>query len=107
MLAKAKGDEKTILLYEEQISHLCRISEFCIDTTELTYANSHGDYHISQAIIDKNKISIIDWASACKLPICLEIMTSKQCHIFFVFGIAYVIIRQKKKSLLIINQLRI
>ena len=76
LIAREKNDTRLASLMEEQIRHLSRISAFCIDTSALTYANSHGDYHIGQAIIDGKDITIIDWASACKLPICLEVITS-------------------------------
>lgn len=76
LIAREKGDTGIVLLFEEQIKHLSRISGFCIDTNALSYVNSHGDYHIGQAIIDGKDITIIDWASACKLPICLEVITS-------------------------------
>lgn len=76
LIARRKTGTRLALLFEEQIKHLSRISEFCIDTNALTYVNSHGDYHIGQAIIDGKDITIINWASACKLPICLEVITS-------------------------------
>lgn len=63
-------------LWSEQIRHLERISAFNIDTSKLTYANSHGDYHIGQVIVNHNDITVIDWSSACRLPICLDIITS-------------------------------
>ena len=77
-LAKAKkANEMNIVpIWEEQIRHLKRISKFHIDTKKLTYTNSHGDYHIGQAIIHNNDFSVVDWSSACKLPICLDVITS-------------------------------
>ncbi len=62
--------------YAEQIRHLERISKFEIDTDRLTYANSHGDYHIGQLIADDKDVTVIDWASACRMPVCLELATS-------------------------------
>ena len=58
-----------IPIYEEQIHHLERIARFCIDTDRLTYANSHGDFHIGQAIVQDRDITVVDWASACCLDI--------------------------------------
>jgi len=61
---------------EERIKHLDRISAFDIDTTKLTYANSHGDFYIGQIIVKDRKITVIDWTSACKLPVALEVVMS-------------------------------
>lgn len=74
--AKMVKDNDTIPAWEEQIQHLKRISKFHIDTNKLTYANSHGDYHIGQAIIHNNVFTVVDWSSACRLPICLDVITS-------------------------------
>ncbi len=77
-LAKAKKakDVDIIPVWEEQIRHLKKISKFHFDTKKLTYANSHGDYHIGQAIIHNNDFTVVDWSSACRLPICLDVITS-------------------------------
>ena len=77
-LAKAKKakDVGIIPVWEEQIRHLKKISKFHIDTNKLTYANSHGDYYIGQAIIHNNDFTVVDWSSACRLPICLDVITS-------------------------------
>lgn len=74
--AKKAKDMDVIPVWEEQIRHLKKISKFHIDTDKLTYANSHGDYHIGQAIIQNNDFTVIDWSSACRLPICLDVITS-------------------------------
>ena len=66
-------------IYEEQIHHLERIAQFHIDTDRLTYTNSHGDFHIGQAIVKDRDITVVDWACACRLPICLDIAT---CYAF-------------------------
>ncbi len=83
--AREAGDKKTVSIWEEQIRHLERISEFRIDTDRLTYANSHGDFHIGQIIVKENDIAVIDWSSACRLPVCLDVVTSyvfasPRCH---------------------------
>ncbi|MBE6717017.1 MAG: hypothetical protein E7573_08860 [Ruminococcaceae bacterium] len=77
-LAKAKKakDVDIIPILEEQIRHLKRISKFHINAKKLTYANSHGDYHIGQTIIYNNDFTVVDWSSACRLPICLDVITS-------------------------------
>lgn len=74
--AKKARTMNTAPIWEELIRHLKRISKFHIDTKKLTYANSHGDYHIGQAIIHNNDFTVVDWSSACRLPICLEVITS-------------------------------
>lgn len=73
---KESGDQKIVLIWEEQIRHLERVSKFRIDTDRLTYANSHGDFHIGQVIVKKNDFTVIDWSSACRLPVCLDVVTS-------------------------------
>ena len=77
-LARAKkvGDIDIVPIWEEQIRHLEKISRFHIDTKKLTYTNSHGDYHIGQTIVNNNDITVVDWGSACQLPICLDVITS-------------------------------
>lgn len=72
---KAKNTD-SIPVWEEQIRHHKKISKFHIDANKLTYANSHGDYHIGQAIIHNNDFTVVDWSSACRLPICLDVITS-------------------------------
>ncbi len=74
--AKESGNRKIAPIWEEQIRHLERISEFKIDTDKLTYANSHGDFHIGQVIVKDYDITVIDWSSACRLPVCLDVITS-------------------------------
>ena len=61
---------------KERVEHLKRISKFSIDTRKFTYANSHGDYWIAQLIARGEALTVIDWTSACRLPACLEVMTS-------------------------------
>ena len=74
--AKKAKDVNIMPVWKEQIRHLKKISKFHIDTEKLTYANSHGDYHIGQAIIHNNDFTVVDWSSACKLPICFDVITS-------------------------------
>ena len=71
--AKESNDQKVIPIWEEQIRHLERISKLRIDTGRLTYANSHGDFHIGQVIVKDQDITVIDWSAACRLPVCLVI----------------------------------
>ncbi len=74
--AKKASEINIVPIWEEQIRHLKKISKFHIDTKKLTYTNSHGDYHIGQAIIHNNDFTVVDWSSACRLPICLDVITS-------------------------------
>ena len=73
---QAKNDRKLLCETIEQIKHAHRIMGFEIDTKKLTYSNSHGDYYISQVITKDRNFTIIDWSSACSLPICNEIIMS-------------------------------
>lgn len=73
---RESGDQKIISIWEEQIRHLERISKFRIDTDRLTYANSHGDFHIGQVIVKDHDFTVIDWSSVCRLPACLDVITS-------------------------------
>ena len=61
---------------EERIKHLERIAKFDIQADKITYGNAHGDFHIGQTILKDGDITIIDWTSACKIPLALEVMTS-------------------------------
>lgn len=72
----AESERQLLPIYMEQLRHLEHISEFEIKIDRLTYANSHGDYNIGQLITHNNDITVIDWASACRLPLCLEVATS-------------------------------
>ncbi|MCI9449647.1 MAG: phosphotransferase [Clostridiales bacterium] len=73
---REKNNIDVLRKWKAQIKHLAKISMFSIDTAKLTYANSHGDYHIGQTILNDRNITIIDWASACGMPVSLEIITS-------------------------------
>lgn len=76
VVAREAGRTDEIPFWEEQIRHLDRISTFHIQTDRLTYANSHGDYHIGQAIVQDHNLTVVDWSSACRLPLCFEVATS-------------------------------
>lgn len=69
-------DERTKNDWANQIKHLNRISAFDINTAKLTYANSHGDYNISQIVVSGDALTVVDWSSACRMPVCLEVITS-------------------------------
>ena len=61
---------------EQQIKYAENALTFTIDTAKLTYSNSHGDYHIGQIITKDRDFTVIDWSSACCLPLCIEVMLS-------------------------------
>lgn len=71
------GDFQIISDIEYRISQLKRISEITIEIDKLTFGNTHGDYFISQIICGENNINaVIDWTSACKHPLCWEVIRS-------------------------------
>lgn len=77
-LAKTIEENDTALIFdiEERLKHLKRISLFDICVDKLTYSNSHGDFHIGQILTDREELAVIDWTSASKMPICLEVIVS-------------------------------
>ena len=74
--AADKKDKKLIPLLQERVRYLERVSLFDIDTTKLTYSNSHADFHIGQMITSGENLTVIDWTSACRMPVCLEVIRS-------------------------------
>jgi Ser/Thr protein kinase RdoA (MazF antagonist) len=78
--AKEKNNEYTDRIIKdmeyktEKIKELYKIN---INNNELTYANSHGDYNLLQLLCKGTSINaVIDFASACNLPIIWEIIRS-------------------------------
>jgi len=61
---------------KKRLRHLERVSRFQINPQRLTYGNSHGDYYTNQIIAGKNKLTVIDWTDACRLPYCFEAIMS-------------------------------
>jgi Ser/Thr protein kinase RdoA (MazF antagonist) len=48
-----------------------------IDPAQLTFGNSHGDYHILQLVCGQESVeAVIDFSSACSLPLTWEVMRS-------------------------------
>jgi Ser/Thr protein kinase RdoA (MazF antagonist) len=70
------GNVSLVYEVEERLKHLDRISSFNIDANKLLYSNSHGDFQMGQIIVRNKNTTVIDWTSACKLPICLEVILS-------------------------------
>jgi Ser/Thr protein kinase RdoA (MazF antagonist) len=75
-LDEIHGNASLVCDLEERLKHLDRISSFNIDANKLLYSNSHGDFQMGQIIVRNKNITVIDWTSACKLPICLEVILS-------------------------------
>ena len=77
-----KDDEETLKIkrdLEEKINMIKDISEenIFIDTKKLTIKNTHGDFNVLQFIYKNNHInSVIDFVSACKMPIVWELIRS-------------------------------
>jgi hypothetical protein len=72
-----KGNDASLVFnLKKRLRHLDRISMFDIDSTKITYSNSHGDFYIGQIIVKDQNITVIDWTSACKLPAGLEVIMS-------------------------------
>jgi aminoglycoside phosphotransferase (APT) family kinase protein len=75
-LGHVGNDEILSSELSRRIEHLKRILSFNIDTDKLTYGNSHGDFHVGQIIVDGDKLVVIDWTSASRVPLCLEAINS-------------------------------
>jgi len=74
---ETKQDDKMLIIsLEERVRNLERVSAFVIDENKLTYSNSHGDFHIGQLITDGENLTVIDWTSAGRTPICFEVIRS-------------------------------
>jgi thiamine kinase-like enzyme len=78
LLAKVVQKNDAVLIFdlEERLKHLERISSFDICADRLTYSNSHGDFHIGQIITQDESLTVIDWTSASRAPVCLEVILS-------------------------------
>lgn len=74
--AAEQKDKQLISYLEDRVKYLERVSKFDIDVNKLTYSNSHADFHIGQIITNDENLTVIDWTSACRMPICLEVIRS-------------------------------
>jgi Ser/Thr protein kinase RdoA (MazF antagonist) len=75
-LSHAGKDEILASELSRRLEHLKRISTFEIDTDKLTYGNSHGDLYASQIIVNGDQFTIIDWTTASRVPLCVEVINS-------------------------------
>jgi len=77
-----KKDDETLKIkknLEEKIDMLKDISKknIFIDTKKLTIKNTHGDFNVLQFIYKNDHInSVIDFVSACKMPVVWELIRS-------------------------------
>ncbi|MCL2772313.1 MAG: phosphotransferase [Oscillospiraceae bacterium] len=69
-------DKQLISDLEERVRYLERVAKFDININRLTYSNSHADFHMGQIITDGENLTVIDWTSACRMPICFEVIRS-------------------------------
>lgn len=74
--ANANNDFQIVMDLERRLKHLEEVATFSFDYEKLTKCNSHGDYWIGQIIADKQKLTVVDWTSACFLPACWEVIMS-------------------------------
>lgn len=71
------GDTQITLDIKSNMNILERMNSYNFDMKKFTYANTHGDFMITQLICDENKINgCIDWTTSCRHPVVWEIMRS-------------------------------
>ena len=76
-LAKAAGEDDVAADVEFRLSRLHKLQEQSYDYARFTRGNTHGDYKISQIVCREGHIAaIIDWTSACRHPLCWEVIRS-------------------------------
>jgi len=75
--AKKAGDESVIDDVEYRLSQLHKTREHAYDYACFTVGNTHGDFKIQNIICGEGRIAaVIDLSSACRLPLCLEVIRS-------------------------------
>lgn len=77
-IQQAESEKQTALIaaLNERLKHIEKIESFEFDINKLTYANSHGDYYVSQIVSNDQELTVIDWTGACFLPACFEAIMS-------------------------------
>ncbi|MFQ6044097.1 MAG: phosphotransferase, partial [Candidatus Poribacteria bacterium] len=76
-LPRGEKREKILADLHYKIENLSKAACVCIAPDRLTRRNSHGDYHILQLICGVSSVrAIIDFSSACRLPVIFEIIRS-------------------------------
>jgi RIO-like serine/threonine protein kinase len=48
-------------LFDHSLEFMQRIRQFCLDNIKQTYPYAHGDWTLSNMIVDHDKITMIDW----------------------------------------------
>ncbi|MCL1952143.1 MAG: phosphotransferase [Oscillospiraceae bacterium] len=75
--AKKAGDGDVALDVEYRLSQLHRTRERTYDYARFTVGNTHGDFKIQNIICGEGRIAaVIDLSSACRLPLCMEVIRS-------------------------------
>ena len=74
-LAKKAGDTSVIEDIEYRLARLHTLQERGYDCDRFTVGNTHGDYKVQNLVCGEGRIAaVIDWTSACALPLCLEVI---------------------------------
>ena len=78
ILISKTNDESIVNDLKTRIKFLNELDiEFFSDISKITICNCHGDYYVSQCLYNRRKIkSILDFESAKKMPIIIEIIRS-------------------------------
>jgi Ser/Thr protein kinase RdoA (MazF antagonist) len=71
----SKANDKDFLLKDIALRQKILDSSKFIDLSNLTFANGHGDYTVTQVITETNKIAgVIDFSEVSNIPVIWEIM---------------------------------
>jgi len=74
-LAEKAGDADVLEDIAFRLSLLHTLRERSYDYARFTVGNTHGDYKIQNLVCGEGRIAaVIDWTSACALPLCLEVI---------------------------------
>ena len=76
-LPQGQVREQTLKDLHDKRNLLLKVAQVHINPNRLTQHNSHGDFNILQLIYKSSKIkAIIDFSSACKIPVVWELIRS-------------------------------
>jgi len=76
-MAKKTGDISVIEDLEYRLSQLHKTRAHTYDYARFTIGNTHGDFKIQNIVCGEGRIAaVIDLSSACRLPLCLEVIRS-------------------------------
>ena len=69
------GDAQIALRIKSNMDILKKMPSYRFDMDEITYANTHGDFIITQLICGEEKINgCIDWTTSCRHPVIWELI---------------------------------